>query len=134
MTPEEFNKIKKEINELLIITESNVSDKLLAYPKIFTRYLDKFIKQAKHLSDLQTDLDKVRSERFKFFKEDYDHSLKNTEIEVYVNGDEKYIDLKRKYDEQKMYTDFLEEFLGMLKNLSFTLREYCQFTMFQQGK
>ncbi len=66
MKLEELNKLKKEIEVDLLITDQNVKDKCLLVPNLFQKYLNHFIKQSQILKNLKLDLEKIESNKFKF--------------------------------------------------------------------
>lgn len=129
----ELNSLKKEIESDLLITDENCSQKILHVPNLFQRYLSIYIREAQLLKTLKLDLVKIESEKFKFYKEEYERSLNKGEIEYYVSLDEKYLEKKRSLDLQESICNFLEMTVQNFKSLPFNLRSYVQLRTFLGG-
>ncbi len=82
---------------------------------------------------MKIELDRVYSERYKFYKEKNSVLLNKGEIEIYIDSDAEYINKKKEYDQQDMYCNFLEGFKDMLVNWSYTMKDYVNFTIWQGG-
>jgi recombination/repair/ssDNA binding protein UvsY len=133
MKLEELNKLKKEIEADLLITDQNCKDKILLAPNFFQKYLSIFIRESQILKILKLDLEKIESEKFKFYLEDYNRSLNKGEIEYYISMDPIYLEKKREMQTQETICQFLEMTMQNFKSFGFLIRSYVDLRLFLGG-
>lgn len=133
MTLDEFNNTKKQILDHITITEKNISEKLLQWPKIYSKYLSIYTNQSLSLNKLKVDLDDKYGKLYMEFKTNSRYDLKVAEIEYNIASNNEYTSLKKEYLEQESYTKFLESFLGMVKNMNYNMHDYVQLSIFLSG-
>src|SRR5690348_14045954 len=130
MKLDELNKLKKEIEADLLITDQNCKDKILLVPNFFQKYLSIFIRESQILKVLKLDLQKIESEKFKFYLEDYERSLNKGEIEYYISMDPKHLEKKREMQTQETICQFLEMTMQNFKSIGFLIRSYVDLRLF----
>ena len=133
MTSEKFNEIKKNISEHINITDSNIAGKLLLHAKMSTKYLAIFTEESLLMSQMKVDLESKYGTLYMDFKTTSRYELKVAEIEYNINANSEYIGLKRAYLEQESYVKFLEGFIGILKNLNYSLKGYVDLKIWLSG-
>ena len=95
-----------------ISKESGVSD----IPLILAKYVIEHRKIGKELSKLEHQLEVTFSERYKYYKEEYDDTiLKDRELSLYAKASQSYLDLKEKVDELASYKEGLEKAIATIK-------------------
>ena len=101
------------LNDVKAISkESGVSD----IPLILAKYVIEHRKIGKELSKLEHQLEVTFSERYKYYKEEYDEIiLKDREVSLYAKADEDYLKLKEKVDELASYKEALEKAIATIK-------------------
>ena len=101
------------LNDIKTISkESGVSD----IPLILAKYVIEHRKIGKELSKLEHELEITFSERFKYYKEEYDDTiLKDRELSLYAKASQSYLDLKGKVDELASYKEALEKAIATIK-------------------
>ena len=133
MTLEKFNEIKKGILEHINITDSNIESKLLLHAKMSTKYLAIFTEESLLLSQLKTDLEAKYGQLYMDLKTNSRYDLKVAEIEYNINFNAEYVTLKKSYIEQESYVKFIEGFVGILKNLNYSLKSYVDLKIWLSG-
>ena len=101
------------LNDIKTISkESGVAD----IPLILAKYVIEHRKIGKELSKLEHELEVTFSERYKYYKEEYDDTiLKDREVSLYAKADQGYLDLKEKIDELASYKEGLEKAIVTIK-------------------
>ena len=101
------------LNDIKAISkESGVAD----IPLILAKYVIEHRKVGKELSKLEHELEVTFSERYKYYKEEYDDTiLKDRELSLYAKASQSYLDLKEKVDELASYKEALEKAIATIK-------------------
>ena len=101
------------LNDIKTISkESGVAE----IPLILAKYVIEHRKVSKELSKLEHQLEVTFSERYKYYKEEYDEIiLKDREVSLYAKADEDYLKLKEKVDELASYKEGLEKAIATIK-------------------
>lgn len=101
------------LNDIKAISkESGVAD----IPLILAKYVIEHRKVSKELSKLEHQLEVTFSERYKYYKEEYDDTiLKDRELSLYAKASQSYLDLKEKVDELSNYKEGLEKAIATIK-------------------
>lgn len=101
------------LNDIKAISkESGVAD----IPLILAKYVIEHRKVGKELSKLEHQLEATFSERYKYYKEEYDDTiLKDRELSLYAKADEDYLKLKETRDELASYKEGLEKAIATIK-------------------
>lgn len=95
-----------------ISKESGVAE----IPLILAKYVIEHRKVSKELSKLEHQLEVTFSERYKYYKEEYDDTiLKDRELSLYAKASQSYLDLKEKVDELASYKEALEKAIATIK-------------------
>ena len=95
-----------------ISKESGVAE----IPLILAKYVIEHRKVSKELSKLEHQLELTFSERYKYYKEEYDDTiLKDRELSLYAKASQSYLDLKEKVDELASYKEGLEKAIATIK-------------------
>lgn len=95
-----------------ISKESGVAE----IPLILAKYVIEHRKVSKELSKLEHQLEVTFSERYKYYKEEYDDTiLKDRELSLYAKASQSYLDLKEKVDELSNYKEGLEKAIATIK-------------------
>ena len=85
-------------------------------PLILAKYVIEHRKVSKELSKLEHQLEVTFSERYKYYKEEYDDTiLKDRELSLYAKASQSYLDLKEKVDELASYKEALEKAIATIK-------------------
>lgn len=134
MTEEKFIKLKKVVMNDVKITEDNLLEKAKKIPFIYHRYLDLFIAETKKLKSLKIETEKLYAKKYHKFKFEHDFALNNKgEIDVYINGDDEYYEMKRKYNWQIIVVKYLEETLENINRMSFAVNNTIKLKEFYSG-
>lgn len=101
------------LNDIKTISkESGVAD----IPLILAKYVIEHRKVSKELSKLEHQLEVTFSERYKYYKEEYDDTiLKDRELSLYAKASQAYLDLKERVDELSNYKEGLEKAIATIK-------------------
>ena len=101
------------LNDIKAISkESGVAD----IPLVLAKYVIEHRKVSKELSKLEHQLEVTFSERYKYYKEEYDDTiLKDRELSLYAKASQSYLDLKEKVDELASYKEALEKAIATIK-------------------
>lgn len=101
------------LNDIKAISkESGVTE----IPLVLAKYVIEHRKVGKELSRLEHELEITFSERYKYYKEEYDDTiLKDRELSLYAKASQSYLDLKERVDELSSYKEALEKAIATIK-------------------
>ena len=101
------------LNDIKAISkESGVTE----IPLVLAKYVIEHRKVGKELSKLEHQLEVTFSERYKYYKEEYDDIiLKDRELSLYAKASQSYLDLKEHVDELSSYKEALEKAIATIK-------------------
>jgi len=135
MNKETFKKLKDFSKENLELTPENVMEKSLKFNNLYIHYHNLYVKEKKLLKDINNNMKKVYSDLYHYYKFGaFDFKLDNKhEIETYIFGNDKYYDLKVKYDEQVIYVDYLLSTMEQIQKTSFQIGHYIDLLKIKNG-
>lgn len=113
------------LNDIKAISkESGVTE----IPLILAKYVIEHRKVSKELSKLEHQLEVTFSERYKYYKEEYDDTiLKDRELSLYAKASQSYLDLKEKVDELSNYKEGLEKAIATIKETHWVHRSKIEY-------
>lgn len=134
MTGDEFKALKAQAAEDLKFDKTNAMEKCQSIPSLYQHWLDIFNNQSAALAGLQIARDKLYGELYKKYHIDDDVKWgANKEIESQVKCDKEWLKLAGEYAKQKLIVDYLQETLGNINRMSFSIKNYLQFLQYQGG-
>jgi hypothetical protein len=134
MTREEFDKLRKEFQEITFIDDDNLLDMARERPYIHSDYLNRYNSELDKLHKLKADLDKKYADVYKELKFGKFNWATKGEIENQIYADDSYYKLKLEYDFQKLVCDFLSDAIDIIKGISFDIKNYTEYKMFLLGR
>lgn len=132
MNQSELNKIKKDLEDDLKITDDNVLDKTKTVPHLYQKYLSVYIKESMLLKKLKSDLDEFYGLAFKKLFEG-DRKLNKGEIDQFICAEKEYVNMKRQMEFQEQVCIFLEKSVDNVKAMSYNLNNYISLRKFLGG-
>ncbi len=135
--------ITKLIEEDSHIDKDNLALESLRIPYLQAKYYKIFIDEFKILKGLNIEYGKLKKERTLYYlgkadddvyiNEPLDHKVMKTEVDVYLNGDDKLATLEGKMTLQKAKVDMVEAFIKSLNNRGFQIKNAIDWLKFQAG-
>lgn len=107
-----------------ISKESGVTE----IPLVLAKYVIEHRKVGKELSKLEHQLEVTFSERYKYYKEEYDDTiLKDRELSLYAKASQSYLGLKEHVDELSNYKEALEKAIATIKETHWVHRSKIEY-------
>jgi len=136
MTDEKFKKLKEYYSDTFDV--SNSDDKKMEnlariLPSIHQATISIYFEEVKELKILKVELDRIYAEGFKHYKVDQNRDFSAKEIETLMNQNKSYIDIKRRYNDQEMKTQYFEATLENIKKTGFSISSWIKIKAFFQG-
>lgn len=132
--PEEFKKLRKEVNNDLTITKENVLEKSLQVPKLYSKYLNIFIALFRRYKALIEEKDVLYKKLYHEYKYEFKYELKNTEVNLYIKGDEKFMLKCSEINDVEHILKYFEKILENIKQISFNVKNFIDYTKFLNGE
>lgn len=134
MTTEEFNALKQQAVADLKFDKTNVLEKCQSVPSLYQHWLDVFNRESAKFVRLQLEQDKL----YGFLYDKYKNKVQeawdsNKEIESQVKCDKEWLTLARDYSKQKIIVDYLQETLGNINRMSYSIKNYIEILKYQGG-
>ena len=111
------------IFEQLEFNEFNMEDKLRVNAYLSMKYRDKAIAEKNTYDRLELLMEKLKGQRYHYYKFEIDEQLQKSEIEqYYLPADEKIHKLKKIMLKQKVRVDFFEQAAKALERQSWNMK------------
>ena len=134
MKNEDFEELKKKVEEDLEITEDNVQQKSLKLANLYSHYLKTYIQELKILKFRLTEKNKIYQQKYHHYKFEYQYELGAAkEIETYVNGDDEIHKINLSIQQQEIIVKFLELTLENINNTGYRIKNYIDITKLKLG-
>ena len=133
MKESEFEKIKKEVDKDLEITQENLDTKIYEIPSLHSKYLRLYYHESLILEKMETALARLYVKKHHYYRHDYDYVIKDSQVSWYIDGDEEFSKRKYQINKQKLQVDFLERTLKKINQLSFDVKNIIEWVKFQSG-
>jgi len=134
LTDEKFLNLQKRVQRDLELTADNVRTKILELPIMYTRYMKLYLDQRKILKEIKNDMLKMRKKRYHHYKFDGDFALGNTtEINLYVDGDDKIWELTIVLDKQEAVVEYCKETVSQISKMSYLIKSYVELEKLRHG-
>ena len=134
MTGDEFAELKKKALDDLKFDRTNALDKCQGVPSLYQHWLDIFNRESAKLVRLQMDQEKLFGVLYKKYKYETDNVWEtNKEIESQIKCDPEWLKLAVEYGKQKIIVDWLQDTLGNINRMSFSIKNYIEILKYQGG-
>lgn len=134
MTTEEFTALKAKAAEEIKFDKTDAMEKCQNVPSLYQHWLDVFNRESAKYAQLQLMQEKMYGELYEIYK--YNKNLKwetQKEIESQIKRNENYVKLAVELAKQKVIVDWLQETLGNINRLGFSINSYLNFLKYQGG-
>lgn len=134
MNEKQFEYVKKDLQEFLVINDKNFIAKNLEMVSFYQKYLDIYLHELQEYKGISIDLDVLKAEKHFFYKFKYDYKLSSlSEIETFIKGDSEIVTLNRRISEQENYLKFLEKALQSIKDIGYVARNMLEYKRIEMG-
>jgi len=134
MTNQEFIELKKHIEEILHVNDTNALKLCRQVPLLYQQYLDLYLTELQSLKELKAERDVLYGQLWHKFRREsrYDLDSKH-EVESYIKSDKIYYELAIKINKQEIYSTYLEQTVNNIKQLGYSIRNYLDFKKYLNG-
>jgi len=134
MTEKEFQKLQENINNDLNLTKSNILEKSIEIPKLYTKYLNIYNKELRIFKEYSLLKDNTYGKLYHYYKFEGEFKLdKKTEIEPYIKSNEKYLKICYKLNNIEIYCKHLEKILESIKQMGYSIKNFIEYKKFLSG-
>lgn len=127
--------LKKKIDEDFDFTPTNVQNKILELPKLYSKYKALYLKQRKILKNINTAIKTTREKLLKYIKfGDYEYHLERaSDIEDAIQAQPEMQELMDAKDDQEAIVEWLKEVYTNTTKMSYQLRNYIELMKLRNG-
>ncbi len=131
-----WKELQENIDEDIALPNdlSKLDAKIKSIPKLHSKYLNFFFKEKKKLLILEKDLKKSYREKYYYYKNDYEYTLKNNQIDWHIESDDDYAKKKFEFDKQKMLVEYFYKLLQKINTLSFDIKNLIEWRNLLSGR
>ena len=128
-----MNKLFDKYNVFISYEENQIEERLHRIPEMIGYYQNLFYTlQTKH-TKYRFELDRTWQEKYLYYKNDFNFTLSNSEIKIFIDKDLEYMNLKQKLQEVTDTLNQTEIVLKGLKDMSWSLKTLIDWKKFQMG-
>ena len=138
-----LSEIEQEIEKDSVIDDTRLEHESLRIPMLQAKYYRFFLAELRELKAAEYELGIVRKERTFYYmgkapdevyrQEPMDFKVLKSDLDLYMDADEKYVRARTRFDLQKAKTELLEGFIKTLNNRSFTIKNAIEYMKFKAG-
>lgn len=120
-------------DEDLDFNEVNFEEKLRRVPSIQSKWLRFLYGESQKLERMKAAVSKLYRTKYEYYRDDYDHTIKENHIVYFVESDEEYNKKMLATNLQENKIGFIESVVKKLNNVSFDMGNYIKWKMFCSG-
>ncbi len=121
-------------NEFIDFELKEVDRKLLELTGVIGYYQSAYFTLKKKFDLYSIKLDRMWTEKYLYYKNEYNISLNNTEIKQFIEKDLEYLDQKEKLQVVKTLVEQVEMTLKGLDSMGWQLKTVVEWEKFKQGR
>lgn len=121
-------------DEDLDFNEANFEEKLRKVPVIHSKWLRFLYGESNKLERMKATLSKEYRKKYLYYKEDYDHNVKENHLTYFIESDEDYNKKMLATNIQLNKVNFIENIIKKLNGVSFDMGNYIKWKKFINGE
>lgn len=138
MNLEQYQVLKKKVEEDLLVDESNAAEKSLKFSSLYSKYLSLYMQELRILKTISVEKDKLYGELYHKYKfntdKDFNYQLDSgKEIDTYVRKNESFYKKCLDFQNQEIIVKYLEETLSNLNNTGYRIKNYIELLKLKMG-
>lgn len=115
------------IYELVEFNEFTIEDKLQKNASLLMQFKDLFMREKYQLDRIETLMEKIKGDLYDNYRFNSPKTLQKNEIEnYYIPRDEKFLKIKKIYNEQKVKVDFFEACAKAIEKQSWNMKNFLE--------
>jgi len=123
----------EKYNEFIVFELKDVDRKLIELVGVVGFYQSSYFTLKKKFDIYSNKLDRMWTEKYLYYKNEYNITLNNTEIKQFIEKDLEYLDQKMKVQTVKTLVEQVELTLKGLDSLGWQLKTIVDWEKFKQG-
>ena len=138
-----IEKLREKAKNDLKIDRTDLSEESLKTPKIHAQWIFIHIELKKKIREMQFKYDKLYRDRWLYYngkatadvykEEPFDLKILKTDIKIFLDADEKLVEVKEKLEELKDALDLVEKVVAELNRRSFHIKNAIDVIRWEQG-
>jgi hypothetical protein len=135
MEETQFKAIRDFFEETLVFDESDkkLTSLTRSLPGIYQKAIKIYTDQYQTCNNLKTVKEELYGKLYMQHKKNNDRSFSKPEIDIIIQSESKYRDIKIEYNTQEMYLKYLDFTIDNIKKISFQVKNYIEIKKFFQG-
>ena len=129
-----LDKLFDKYYEFIEFETSQIDERLFKLPSIIGHYQNIFYALKQKHTKYQHETDSKWTEKYLYYKNDFDFTLTNAEIKAFIEKDIEYLDLKLKVQKVVDVLEQVEIVLKGLDNFRWTIHDLISWLKFQQAE
>lgn len=104
-------------------------------PAVHAEFVRLSYDEALRLQDLEAEWDVLYRNKYDYYRYNYKYVFNNkAECDIYINGDEEIVELKKKLNKSRLILDHLEKLIKMIEKISFNVRNALEAKKMTDGQ
>ena len=127
----------------LTIDKSNLTSSSIDTPLMVNKYYNILIEEARIYKILEGKLSQLYKEKYDYYlsladpavyvKKPWNRKVLKSDVDMYINSDQDYIDMHNKIETQKFKVKYLEEIIKQFNQRTFTIKNILDSERFKAG-
>lgn len=117
-----FIELLDEYETRCTITRENIHEKLYEAPILHSYFSKHLYNWKRRLKTVEIEKLSLYRKKYYYYKNDYDHVLKDSEIKWHIQTDEEYMKIEKRFYNLKQEVEQIQEMTSFCSKISF----YCQ--------
>lgn len=135
--------IQKEIEVDSEINKSDLDTESLRIPQLHSKYYKMYLTEVRILKGIEAEYRKLKRDKVLYYTGQADddkykekplhRKILKADVDLFLDADDELVDLKNKYELQKLKAEYLEAFIKTLNNRNFLIKNAIDFIKFTNG-
>ena len=127
----------------LTIDKSNLTSSSIDTPLMVNKYYNILIEEARIYKILEGKLSQLYKEKYDYYlsladpsvyiKKPWNRKVLKSDVDMYINSDQDYIDMHNKIETQKFKVKYLEEIIKQFNQRTYTIKNILENEKFRAG-
>lgn len=128
-----MEELEARLEKALKLNKVNLDDSIIEFGELYYLFTKYYLKVLKSINKVEISLQEKFSERYSYYKVDYDIQLSTQEIKMFIENDKETIELRQKLKDLKSVAEIIEKHLKNIESTRWDARNLIEYMKIKGG-
>lgn len=128
-----MEELEARLEKALKLNKVNLDDSIIEFGELYYLFTKYYLKVLKSINKVEISLQEKFSERYSYYKVDYDIQLSTQEIKMFIENDKETIELRQKLKDLKSVAEIVEKHLKNIESTRWDARNLIEYMKIKGG-